>query len=126
MAGRDHNFTRRAVLGAAFVAPALGCAGASVAAPPPADTWRRALAALRRAEAELGAFERRCRALGDALRDHDALDEMFGDRLDAVYGALRRLLRTPAPDLSALAMKIELTVDHEVGTLGAVSAVLLR
>ncbi len=45
----------------------------------------------------------------------------FEDRLNALdsarYAALKRLLRTPAPDLSALALKIELIVDEEVATL---------
>ena len=43
--------------------------------------------------------------------------DRFGDHLGAFYAALRRLLRTPAPDIAALAMKIALAVDHEVGTL---------
>lgn len=46
-----------------------------------------------------------------------ALDEALGDHLGAFYAALRRLLRTPAPDFDALAAKIILAVDHEVGTL---------
>jgi hypothetical protein len=45
----------------------------------------------------------------------------FEDRLNAVGSvrdaALKRLLRTPAPDLPALALKIELAVDEEVATL---------
>lgn len=45
----------------------------------------------------------------------------FEDRLNALDhardGALKRLLRTPAPDLPALALKIELIVDEEVATL---------
>ncbi len=41
----------------------------------------------------------------------------YGDRLDALSAALRRLLRIPSPDLPALATKIALVVDHEAGTL---------
>jgi hypothetical protein len=45
----------------------------------------------------------------------------FEDRLNALDrardAALKRLLRTPAPDLPALALKIELAVDEEVATL---------
>lgn len=45
----------------------------------------------------------------------------FEDRLNALGSArdsaLKRLLRTPAPDLPALALKIELVVDEEVATL---------
>ncbi|HET9637753.1 MAG TPA: hypothetical protein VFP12_00930 [Allosphingosinicella sp.] len=38
-------------------------------------------------------------------------------RLDALDPALRRLLRAPAPDLKALAKKIELVVDQDVGSI---------
>jgi hypothetical protein len=38
-------------------------------------------------------------------RRYDAL-------LDTFTAALRRLLRTPAPDLAALALKIELAIDQ--------------
>jgi hypothetical protein len=45
----------------------------------------------------------------------------FEDRLNALGSvrdaALKRLLQTPAPDLPALALKIELAVDEEVATL---------
>ena len=45
----------------------------------------------------------------------------FEDRLNALGSvrgiALKRLLRTPAPDLPALALKIELIADEEVATL---------
>lgn len=116
MAGRDHNYTRRAVLGAAFVVPALASAGSAGAAVPATTRWRRALAALHRAEAEMAAFERRCGAAG-ITENLWELDEISGDHLGAFYAALRRLLRTPAPDVPALALKIELAVDHEVGTL---------
>ena len=46
-----------------------------------------------------------------------ALEEVYGDRLSDFYDAVRRLLRTPAPDVAALAVKICLVVDHEVATL---------
>jgi hypothetical protein len=45
------------------------------------------------------------------------LDETSGDHIGAFYRALERLLCTPAPDVPALAMKIELAVDHEIGSL---------
>ncbi|MEA3064845.1 MAG: hypothetical protein QOJ27_1291 [Sphingomonadales bacterium] len=45
----------------------------------------------------------------------------FEDRLNALDSArdsaVKGLLRTPAPDLPALALKIELIVDEEVATL---------
>ncbi|HEV7661566.1 MAG TPA: hypothetical protein VGO55_17135, partial [Allosphingosinicella sp.] len=45
------------------------------------------------------------------------LDDRFGDFLGAFHVALRCLLLTPAPDIPALAVKIALAVDHEVGAL---------
>jgi hypothetical protein len=46
-----------------------------------------------------------------------ALEEAYGERLEVMYAALRRLLRVPAPDVGALGRKIVLAVDHEVATL---------
>lgn len=114
MAGRDHNYTRRAVLGVAFAVPALAPLSGGA---PVRDRWRRSLAVLHRAEAELDGFCRRCRAGSLTFPDQAALDDAFGDRLGAFYAALRRLLRTPAPDFEALTVKIVLAVDHEIGTL---------
>jgi hypothetical protein len=45
------------------------------------------------------------------------VEEGYGARLGSTYTALRRLMRVRAPDVAALAVKIELAVDHEVGTL---------
>lgn len=117
MAGRDHNCTRRAVLGAAFVVPALAAGGGAGEAAARAARWRRAFAAFRLAEAEMDAFCRRCRDGSLVFADQTAQDDAFGDRLGIFYAALRRLLRTPAPDFDALAAKIALAVDHEIGTL---------
>ncbi|MEA3031362.1 MAG: hypothetical protein QOG13_2687 [Sphingomonadales bacterium] len=67
--------------------------------------WDRAVATFRRAEAVINA----------------AAHEPDQDRYDALnlafFRALRRLIRTPAPDLPALSLKIELAVDHEVAEL---------
>ena len=65
----------------------------------------------------MDAFCRRCRAGSLSFADQAALDDAFGDRLGAFYAALRRLLSTPAPDFDALATKIALAVDHEIGSL---------
>lgn len=116
-ASGDHNCTRRAVLGAAFAVPALAAGGGAAEAAARAARWRRAFVAFRLAEAEMDAFCWRARAGALAFADQSALDEAFGDKLGAVYAALRRLLRTPAPDFEALAAKIALAVDHEIGTL---------
>jgi hypothetical protein len=64
----------------------------------------------------MAAFERRCAAAG-ITENLWELDETSGDHLGAFYRALERLLRTPAPDVPALALKIELAVDHEAGSL---------
>ncbi|HEY0314348.1 MAG TPA: hypothetical protein VGC56_17880 [Allosphingosinicella sp.] len=57
------------------------------------------------------------RTAGAPWEQQAAIEEAYGDRLDAMYDALRRLMRLRAPDLPALATKIVLAVDHEVATL---------
>lgn len=107
--------------------------------------WDRALAALREAEAAVAAYRARdylpAHEIHAAIRgrwpipydfaaDPEAQAAVraslagfqpFEDRLNALARvrerALKRLLRTPAPDLPALALKIELAVDEEVATL---------
>ena len=54
---------------------------------------------------------------GAPWEEQAAIEEAYGDRLDAMYAALRKLMRLRAPDLAALATKVVLAVDHEVGTL---------
>lgn len=117
MAGRDHNDTRRAVLGAAFVVAAPDAVGDAGAAAPDAASWDRALADMARAEAVLDGFCRACREEGLVFKDQWELDDRFGDFLGAFYFALQCLLLTPAPDIPSLAMKIALAVDHEVAAL---------
>ncbi|HEX8654923.1 MAG TPA: hypothetical protein VF693_06860 [Allosphingosinicella sp.] len=51
-----------------------------------------------------------------------ALEEVYSDRLADLYEAVRGLLRTPAPNVAALAVKICLVVDHEVATLEGAEA----
>jgi hypothetical protein len=147
MTAARHNPTRRALLGAAVFAPVLvaGSGGAAGAASVGRRRWDRALAALRDAEAAVAACRARdylpAHEIHAAIRgrwpipydfaaDPEAraavsasLAEFqpFEDRLnalgDARDAAQKRLLRTPAPDLPALALKIELIVDEEVATL---------
>jgi hypothetical protein len=144
MPAARHNLTRRAVLGAAFAAPAVLV---SAAAPDPAMTrrWNRALAALRRAKAAEKAFRDGPMAAADRVwhavrarwpRDYDfeadpdaraavhaafaacaPWEERLNDFEAAHFAAIKRLLRTPAPDLPALARKIELAVDYEIAEL---------
>ena len=85
--------------------------------PPPrsGEDWARALARFRAAEVEARAWEGRTEEVArEAWR---AIEGGYGDRLDAMYAALRRVMRVRAPDLGALAVKVVLAVDHEVATL---------
>ncbi len=140
MAAGRHNLTRRAVLGAAFAAPAVlgDCVAPAAAA---TQRWDRSLAALERAKAAEWTFRDGPMAAAEraweAVRarwpsDHDfAADPTAEAALDAAFAAhgrwekrlndleaahqraIQRLLLVPAPDLPALAAKIELAVDHE-------------
>ena len=135
MAAREHSYTRRAVLGAAVAVPVAAGAGggsSSVRPSPPAASrrvplpqrageanWERNLADYRRAEAELIRFGR---ATGERAEELTYLiawsvEKRFNDRVVLVCRGLRRLLKTPAPDLEALALKIELIVDQDVASL---------
>lgn len=143
MAAARNNLSRRAVLGAAFVAPVM--LAAAEARPPHAAgkrRWDLALAAVRRAEAKAETFRvhhahpadrayhairahwpagydfsadaEAQAALTAALAAHEPYEERLGDLVYAHSAAIKRLLLTPAPDWKALAIKIALAVDHEV------------
>jgi hypothetical protein len=137
MSVAEHNPSRRALLGAAAMLPLMGGSDGADAAPRPLhhspaangppprsgeDLWRRLLAEFRGASAAVAECERR--TAGAPWAAQAAIEEEYGGRLDALYAALRRLLRAPAPDLAALAMKIELVIDHEVATLNGGEACL--
>lgn len=97
--------------------PLLGRRGAP---PPPAEqaaAWERALAKVGEAEAGLRAAERG--AKGASWDEQCALDEVYSDLSVAFGHALEQALAVPAPDLAALALKIEWLVDHDAATLGA-------
>jgi hypothetical protein len=85
--------------------------------------WTRALERFRRAEAALDECRARHKALPAAQRafpHSQALDDEFGRVDDVRIAALLRLLRRRAPDLAALADKIELIVaDHAWELTGA-------
>ena len=127
MAVREHNPSRHAVLGAAASlavgAVPLPAGGGDAGLLPPdrvrgrndGRRWGRVLAAYRAAEAELGRYRAYCS--GRPHAEQLALEAGYGARSDALYDALRRLLRAPAPDRAAMAAKIRLIVEHEVGTL---------
>jgi hypothetical protein len=60
----------------------------------------------------------RFRGAEAAVRAGRSASEARFDRLsDTYYTAMRRLLRTPAPGIAALARKLELAVDEEIFTL---------
>lgn len=115
MVDGQHNLTRRALLGAVCAAPLLPSSsprkrGSSLSAPaPPPDwtpdqvradeRWAKALARFEKTDAALAAV---------AHSDDEALYGRLGARHDT---ALRRLLRTPAPDLPELALKLDLALD---------------
>ena len=79
------------------------------------EKWRRALARLRAAEAEVRAVARL--TAGGTAEEEEALQEVYDARLGDHSEALRRLMKVRAPDLAALAVKIELAIDEEVGSL---------
>ena len=133
---------RRALLGVAVALPLLGvgdCASppaeasplhqpspsaavsplhhAAHGSPPPVGEdleWALALDAYEAAEADVEEAEGSPAEFGD---EH-------GERLGALCGALRRLLRTPAPDRSALTLKIDLAIEHGLGTFAGWGACL--
>ena len=78
--------------------------------------WRVAAAAVTEAEAALAAADA-AQAGARSRAEEFALEEVYSDRLADLYEAVRGLLRTPAPNVAALAVKVCLVVDHEVATL---------
>lgn len=125
MAAGRHNLTRRALLGQGVGACAFAGDGAVPAVPhssasgsardPSRRSWERAVAALRRAEARVAAFDAEEALLPAERRAlaREALEERFG-RLDSLrLAAVRRLLRLPAADLPALALKLDLAVAEQ-------------
>jgi hypothetical protein len=56
-------------------------------------------------------------ALRAAFDAHAAWEHRLNDPECAHFAAIKRLVGTPAPNLDALATKIELVVDYEVGEL---------
>lgn len=79
------------------------------------EKWKRALARLQAAETEVRAVARL--TAGGTAEEEEALQEVYDARLGEHSVALLRLMKVRAPDLPALALKIELAIDEEVGTL---------
>lgn len=125
MAAGRHNLSRRALLGVGVGACAVAGGGRGAAvpiAPVPGEprsssgrSWERSVAALRRAEARVAAFEAEEALLSAERRELacEALGERF-ERLDKLrLAAVRRLLRLPAADLPALVLKLDLAVAEQ-------------
>jgi hypothetical protein len=126
MAAGQHKLSRRALLGAVCAAPlvrhpgldpgSMNAAGDQARGAVSMDSgfrrndelaaaaakWTRALAGFAAAEAALAA----------AAGEPDEVYDPSGARHEVV---LRRLLRTPAPDVAALAQKLELALDERSG-----------
>ena len=136
MAAGRHNPSRRALLGAVVGLPLLprhceersdeaiqGGVGGSAGLLRDArndgkgdpETWQRALARLQAVEAEVRAVEQA--TAGGTAEEEDALEPVYMALLGEHTKALVRLMKVRAPDLAALAMKIELAIDQEVGSL---------
>lgn len=79
------------------------------------SSWHEALAAYRSAEAAVEAAGRVCSAAPRAAIG--AAEDAFGDRLEEMYEALRRLLVVPAPDLASFLVKVDSAFEHEIATL---------
>lgn len=89
--------------------------------------WDCALAAFRRATARLAVFQAEVDALPPERRAFPAcepIEERFGDLESARLAALRRLLRARAPNVDALALKIELLIDEQAWELTGAEACL--
>ena len=118
MVAGQHKLSRREVLAGACAGAAVPFPshpgldpGSTFPAPPPEkrwmpdqvrhdERWQKALALYARAEAEIEALKH--------CDDDDLYDRAVGRHI----ATLGRLLKAPAPDLSAAAWKLELIVRH--------------
>jgi hypothetical protein len=134
MAAARHNLTRRALLGVgvgAWAPLAARGPGRGLGGRPGTLLrlrWERAVAALRRAEARLAAFKAAEARLPPRRRAFPAckdLEEHFGRLEDLRCAALRQLLQAPAPDVRALALKLELAVADRAWELDGCEACLV-
>jgi hypothetical protein len=75
-------------------------------------------------EASAAVREMEGRSAGLPFAEAEALQGAYDARLEAFEGALRRVLRAPAPDVGAFATKIVLAIDHDVASLAGGAACL--
>lgn len=129
--GLAHSCTRRDLLGAAVAGPlaagqarTLPSLAQQVSSPLKGSRrWENALARLPAAEAAMRSAEGRTGADWEAQW---ALDEAFSDAVVGFNDALQRLLLVPAPDLSALAVKIGRAIDEQAWELPRGNACMAR
>lgn len=122
MAVDDHNPSRRALLGAAVGFPLIPLDVAEAGGPlrhvshgsPPrsGEEWAQAIGAFEAARAEVRAIE--AATAGGLVEEEEALMPAHDSACDAMDSALGRVMRAPAPDLAAFAMKLGLFFGHEL------------
>jgi hypothetical protein len=138
MAGAQHNPTRRALLGAALGVPLLSEAGdrgtpcrplhhthrghaeaRTAAGSSPgslgiprsgAELWASALADFQEAQAQVAAIE--APTAGASAAEEEAWLPAHDAACGAMEAALARAMLVPAPDVAALAVKLELYFAH--------------
>lgn len=74
-------------------------------------SWALAVEAFRRADARVEALP------------PGTSDELYDPLAEVRYAAVMRLLLTPAPDLPALSLKIDLIVDEDAASLNGAEAI---
>jgi len=127
MADAQLRLSRRALLVAACAAPVLGLSEADFLGVERAALWRDPSVTFGAAEPHPGTFAvtkwdralarfRAAESLVLAL-EGDPDEDAFGRAHDRFNAALRRLLAAPAPDLPALATKLEIAVAAELADL---------
>jgi len=123
MAAGQLNRERRALLGAAVSIPFVSAPEAVEARgplhrvspgppPPPGEEWDAALAAFRTAEEGLRRVEAAC--AGYRFDEEEAVLPGHRAAAEALSAAVRRVIGAAAPDVAALAVKVELVFAHEV------------
>jgi hypothetical protein len=87
--------------------------------------WEQAIAAFGSAQAAVAAVERA--TAGRSVEEEEAWLPRYDAACEAMAAALARAIAAPAPDLAALAVKLELVFAHEMepGALDQISIDLI-
>lgn len=128
MATKPNTPTRRALLGAlsvgAVALPLVAVPVVAVAQRPDRAAWETALIAYRSAVAEAETYY--VLAVAPASFDEIEAPQARYDALALVqWERLGDLLSTPAPDLAAVATKIEISIAESIGVTDGAADVLL-